>query len=37
MLPEKRQGKTPGGCDDTGGFREKGLERREVEKRIYGV
>ena len=30
-------GKTPGGCDDTGSFRERGLERREVEKRIYGV
>ena len=30
-------GKSPGGCDDTGGFRERGLERREVEKRIYGV
>ena len=30
-------GKTPGGCDDTGGFRERVLERREVEKRIYGV
>ena len=27
----------PGGCDQTPGLPRKGLERREVEKRIYGV
>jgi len=30
-------GKTPGGCDQAPGVPRKGLERREVEKRIYGV